>query len=289
VGIVGCVTSVRAAMILGAGLGTRLRPLTDWIAKPMVPVGDAPCVAHVAQRIRATLAPSRMVVNVHHRPFDLEGWAATADVRVSHEPELLGTAGGIAKARELLGDGDVLVWNGDVLSDLDAGALAAAHSGEATLAILRRPAGEGNVGMDAGGRIVRLRSSQFGEESSGGEFLGIHIVGAALRDALVPKGCIVGDVYIPALARGARLSAFTVEASFVDVGSLAQYRAANRAWLGDRMSWSHPSARVASSIEGSVVGKDAVVDAPAIRSVVWPGTHVRTPIENAIATPFGVV
>lgn len=282
------VSNVRAAMILGAGLGTRLRPLTDWIAKPMVPIGDAPCVDHVTRRIRDTLWPERVVVNVHHRPLDLERWAAESKVLVSHEEELLGTAGGIAKAKDLLEAGDVLVWNGDVLSDLDAGALAAAHRGEATLAVLPRPAGEGNVGIDREGKIVRLRSSRFGEETRGGDFLGIHVVGRAIRDVLVPKGCVVGDVYIPALGRGAHLTAFETLASFVDVGSLAQYRAANRAWLGGRASWAHAAAEVNAAIDGSIVGAGARIDAPAIRSIVWPGTHVREPIEDVVATPFGI-
>src|SRR3954454_11538931 len=113
---------VRAAMILCAGLGTRLRPLTDELAKPMVPVGDAPALAHVALRVRLA-APARIVVNVHHRPDDVRTWAEREGIVVSQEAELLGTAGGVARAAELLGDGDVLVWNGDILSELDPRAL----------------------------------------------------------------------------------------------------------------------------------------------------------------------
>lgn len=280
---------VRAAMILGAGLGTRLRPLTDWLAKPMVPVGDAPCVEHVVRRIRATLAPERVVVNVFHRPEDLRAWAEHEGVDVSHEERLLGTAGGLAFAAPILGEGDVLVWNGDVLSDLDAGELARAHRADATLAVLPREKGEGNVGIDDRGRIVRLRSSRFGEETRGGEFLGIHVVGRRLRADLVAEGCLVGDVYIPALARGAELRGFEVNASFVDVGSTSQYLAANRAWLGQRASWAHPDAVVSATIEGSVVGARAIVRAPAIRCVVWPDARVDEPLEDRIVTPHGVV
>src|SRR5512141_1768551 len=96
---------VNAAMVLCAGLGTRLRPLTEERAKPMVPIGDRPALAHVIARVRLALA-SRVVVNVHHRPEDVRAWAEPENIAVSHERELLGTAGGVARAGVLLGEGD---------------------------------------------------------------------------------------------------------------------------------------------------------------------------------------
>jgi mannose-1-phosphate guanylyltransferase len=284
---------VEAAMVLCAGLGTRLRPLTDERAKPMVPVGDLPAVAHVVARVRLA-SPSRIVVNVHHRPEDVRAWAEGEHIGVSHEPELLGTAGGLAGAAALLGSGDILVWNGDILSDLDPRELLATGDGDrtslATLSVHARPAGEGNVGFRADGRIVRLRKASFGTEDHGGDFLGIHVVGEELRAGLPPKGCLVGDVYIPALGRGARLAAHVTTASFVDVGSVAQYLVANAAWLASRglASWVHPSAVIHAPIDGSVIGAGAVVDAPALASVVWPGAHVQTACNAAVVTPLAV-
>lgn len=274
-------------MILCAGLGTRLRPLTDEIAKPMVPVGDEPALAHVVRRVR--LAASRLVVNVHHRPDDVRAWAEPEGIAVSHEPDLLGTAGGVAGARALLGEGDVLVWNGDILTELDPRVLFEAHRHEATLAVKKRPAGEGNVGVASDGSIVRLRGERIGDatrETTGGDFLGIHVLGAALRAELPAKGCLVGDVYLPALRRGARLDACFVDVPFIDVGTIAQYLAANEAWLASRglSSWAHPSARVNADIDGSVVGANARVDAPVIDGVVWPGAHVRAPVSRAVIT-----
>lgn len=276
-------------MILCAGLGTRLRPLTDSLAKPMVPVGDEPAVAHVVRRVR--LAASRLVVNVHHRPDDVRAWAEPEGIAVSHEPELLGTAGGVAGARALLGEGDVLVWNGDILTELDPRVLFAAHAHEATLAVKRRGTGEGNVGIAADGAIVRLRKESIGDparETSGGDFLGIHVVGAALREHLPTKGCLVGDVYLPALRRGARLDACFVDVPFVDVGTIAQYLAANAAWLAarDLASWAHPSANVDANadITGSVIGAGAIITAPATRCVVWPGARVSAPLADAVVT-----
>lgn len=274
-------------MILCAGLGTRLRPLTDRLAKPMVPIGDEPALAHVVRRVR--LAASRLVVNVHHRPDDVRAWAEPEGIAVSHEPDLLGTAGGLAGARDLLGDGDVLVWNGDILTELDPRVLFDAHAHAATLAVKRRLAGEGNVGIAADGSVVRLRKESIGDpsrEASGGEFLGIHVVGAALREQLPAKGCLVGDVYLPALRRGERLDACFVDPPFVDVGTIAQYLAANAAWLASRSlpSWSHPTAQVNADIEGSVIGAGARIDAPTRQCVVWRGAHVTTPSTGVVVT-----
>lgn len=279
------------AMVLCAGLGTRLRPLTEWRAKPMVPVGDRPAVEHVFDRLGGL---GRRVVNVHHRPEDVEQWARGRGVAVSREVELLGTAGGVAHARALLGEGDVLVWNGDILCALDAGALARAHAAsgaEATLAVVPRARGEGNVGLAGDGRVVRLRKQSFGEEARGADFLGIHVLGAALREALPATGCLVGDVYIPALARGVRLGSFEPGVPFTDVGSIAEYVAANRAWLAERGldSWASPASVQNAPIDGSIVGEGARIDAPARRCIVWPGAHVREPIADAIVTPQGVV
>ena len=285
-----------AAMVLCAGLGTRLRPLTDRLAKPMVPVGDRPAVAHVIERVRLAVR-SRIVVNSHHRSEDLGAWAEAESIAVSHERELLGTAGGLKRAEKLLGQGDVLVWNGDILTELDARDLVNAHqasananaSANATLAVRARARGEGSVGIGANGTVVRLRGESFGEETRGGDFLGVHVVSAALRERLPETGCLVGDVYIPALGRGETIRAFVTDATFIDIGSIAQYLAANAAWLTARAldSWAHDTATIAPgvSVRGSVIGAGAVVDATAHGCVVWPGAHVQTARTGEVVMP----
>jgi mannose-1-phosphate guanylyltransferase len=281
------------AMILCAGLGTRLRPLSEWLAKPMVPIGDAPAVEHVARHLRAG-GIDRIVVNVHHRASDVRAWAEKRGIAVSEEVELLGTAGGVGRADPVLGDGDVLVWNGDILCELDAGALRSAHvraGAEATLAVVPRPAGEGNVGIGEDGRVVRLRRQAFGRESRGGDFVGIQVLGRAMRRRLPERGCLVGDVLIPALESGARIAAHEVTCSFVDVGSVAAYAAANRAWLSARglSSWQAPDAFVRASVAGSIVGAGARIEADAIDCVVWPDARVTERVERAVVTPHGTV
>lgn len=282
-------------MILSAGLGSRLRPLTDVRAKPVVPIGDRPAIAHVLERVQR-VGVETVVVNVHHRPDDVAAFARAHGLVVSHESELLGTAGGVARAGAWLGDGDVLVWNGDILSDLDPTALVAAHAAKgwgATLAVVQRPKGEGNIGFSEDGRVVRLRLERFGEEDHGGEFAGIHVLGARLREGLPPCGCLVGDVYVPALRAGRALGAFVTDAGFSDIGSLAAYVAANRAWLARRGSGSFvgDGAVIAAPVTDAIVGAGARIESPVARAIVWPEAHVPpgTRVENAVVTTAGVV
>ncbi|HEX8796372.1 MAG TPA: sugar phosphate nucleotidyltransferase [Polyangiaceae bacterium] len=282
-------------MVLAAGLGTRLRPLTEHCAKPLVPVGDRPALAHVLDRLRAAGA-TRIVVNAHHHADQVRafvaGLGAGAGVALSEETELLGTAGGIARAAPLLGDGDVLVWNGDILADVDVASLVAEHQApsQATLLVQPLPAGRGPVGLDAQGRVVRLRHERFGAEATGGDFLGIHVLGRALRARLPASGGLVEDVLVPALARGEEVRAVLFDAPWEDIGTVPTYLAANVAWLRARGldRWVGPGARVGPDVvlDASVVGAGAVVSGTGfiVRSVVWPGAHAVAPLADVVVT-----
>jgi len=279
-------------MVLSAGLGTRLRPLTEHTAKPLVPVGDRPALAHVLERLRAAGAP-RVVVNAHHHAAQVAAFARAqaGDVRVSEETDLLGTSGGIAHARGLLGEGDVLVWNGDILAEIDVAGLVAAHRDAATLVVQRLPRGQGAVGLDGQGTIVRLRAEAFGDESCGGQFLGIYVLSAGLRERLVSPGGLIEDVLVPALARGEAVHAFEHPGAWHDIGTLPTYREANLAWLASRglTSWAAPDASVAPSVvlDGSVVGAGARVTGRGTlaRCVVWPAGHAIAPMQDQVVTP----
>ena len=289
------------AFILAAGLGTRLRPLTDLQPKPLVPIGDAPALEHVAARLREA-GCTALVANAHHHAAEIVAFGRARGIEVSVEDgEPLGTAGGLAGAAKLLGDGDVLVHNGDVLVEMDLAGLVAAHESclgarapAATLAVVFGPKGTGNVGFDHAGRVVRLRGERFGpEEASGGEFTGVHVVGARLRATLPPKGCLVGDVYMPHMRRaggqGAEIHVVSAK-SFVDIGSLAGYLEANRLWLARRGErwWIGPGATVADSVtlEDTVVGAGARItgEGSLVRCVVWPGARAVAPLTDVVVT-----
>jgi mannose-1-phosphate guanylyltransferase len=275
-------------MILAAGLGTRLRPLTDRLAKPLVPIGDRPAIAYVVDRLRAAGVP-RIVVNAHHHVARLHAFVGSRpDLALSEESELLGTAGGVGHAAPLLGSGDVVVWNADILADLDPAALVAAHSSAATLVVQPLPAGQGSVGVDASGRIVRLRAERFGDEASGGHFPGIYVLGEALRARLPEQGGMIEDVLVPALARGTTLRAFPFAGSWRDIGTVDRYLDANVAWLERRgvRCWVGPGARVVEGVvlDGAVVGAGASVlgHGPVTRCVVWPEARAHAPLEGAV-------
>ncbi len=133
------------AMVLAAGLGTRLRPLTDTMPKALVEVGGKPMLERVMTRLKAAGA-SRVVVNVHHFASRVREFLATKsnfgmDVLVSDESDcLLDTGGGLRKAAPLFLEGvPILVHNVDVLSDADLGALVAGHGdNDATLLVSDR-------------------------------------------------------------------------------------------------------------------------------------------------------
>lgn len=330
-------------MILAAGLGTRLRPLTDELPKPLVPLGDRPAIAHIAARLAAA-GIARAVVNTHHlaEAFTRERLAALPiEAVVLHEPVVLGTAGGVANAAGALGSGDVLVWNGDILADLDAAALLAAHAAGgaiATLAVAPRPAGEGTVGVDAAGGVVRLRGERFdgaaakrssrrevaldrlrdsqpaprrstpgrsardacsepsevGNEVEGADYLGVLVLSAEARSLLPPRGCLVGDVLMPALRGGRRVATHRVETSWDDVGTIAAYLDANARWLAARSlpSFVGEGARVdeGALLVRTIVGAGARVMGGRLEAcVVWPGAVARGPLRDAVITTAGRV
>ena len=282
-------------MVLAAGLGTRLRPLTDACAKPLVPIGDRPALVHLLEHLdRAGFAPR--VVNAHHRADDVAAAAARAGAAVSREDDLLGTAGGVARARPLLGPGDVLVWNADIVASVDPAALVRSHRAAATLLVREAPAGEGNVGIARDGAVVRLRRETCAPgEALGGEFLGIHVLGAALAGDLPARGCLVGDVYLPALRRGVRIDAVVTRAPFRDVGTIASYLGANLDWLEGRglRAFRAGDAVVAPGVtlDACVIGAGARIEGRGAleRVVVWPGAVAIAPLRDAVVTGAGVV
>src|SRR3954452_9119276 len=130
-------------MVLAAGLGTRLRPITYAMPKPMVPVANRPVMEHIV-RLLAGNGFSEAIANLHWFPETIEGHfgdgsAFGVELSYSREEALLGTSGGVRNAAEFLGD-SFLVISGDALTDIDLGAMREfheSHDGIATLATKR--------------------------------------------------------------------------------------------------------------------------------------------------------
>lgn len=283
-------------MILCAGHGTRLRPLTSELPKPLVPVGDRSILAHVVDGLRR-FGVENLVVNAHHLADRLVDAARSLNLRALREGEILGTAGGVANAAGALGAGDVIVVNGDILAELDFEALVERHAQRqpfATLAVSRiGRAGEGTVGLDDDARVVRLRGERFGEETRSADFVGVQLLSARARGELPSEGCLVGDLYLPALRRGVLLEVAEAASGFWDVGTPEAYLDCNLDWLGRRGSsvWVSGSVSPEVQVERSIVGAGAnVIGAGELRNVVvWPGGTARAPLQNAIVSPRHVV
>jgi len=272
-----------------------LRPLSAWRAKPLLPIGDRPAVAHIVERVRALGGP--IVVNAHHRVGDVRDFAEPLGIAVSEEADLLGTAGGLAQARPLFAGEDVVVWNGDILIDLDAAALVRAHAASgaaATLAIAPAARGRGNTGVDAAGDVARLRDvTARAGEVRGGDFVGVYAVSASLLAHFPARGGLIEDVLLPAIGGGARVATHEAPRAFFDIGTPAQYLAANVAWLKARgeEAWCGEGSRVDVALVASVVGAGARVEGSGVleRCVVWPGAVARAPLANAIVAAEGMV
>lgn len=293
-----------AVIVLSAGLGTRLAPLTDELPKPLFWLGDRP----VLDGILATLARlgfERAVVNTHHLASALdERWveAQPLEVVLRHEREILGTGGALVNAASALGEGDVFVWNGDIVAEPDLTSLLRAHDGFAARGAVAtlvtgplRPTGEGTLGLDADGAVVRLRAFRRGDEVASADYAGMSVVRPRLRAALAMPGCLFGEGLVPALERGDTAMAVPLLPVFRDIGTPEGYLDANLAWLDARglESVVAPDALVAPAVRLSraVVARGARVEgAGELREVVvWPGATAHAPLARAVVTPKRVL
>lgn len=132
------------AMVFAAGLGTRLKPITDTLPKALVPLCGKPLIEHVGRKLMSA-GIKDIVVNVHHFADDIEKWIAGQDwisMKVSDERKmLLETGGAVLHARHLLEDDDILIHNVDIISDLDLRWFMSEHREDAfaTLLVSDRP------------------------------------------------------------------------------------------------------------------------------------------------------
>lgn len=226
------------AMILAAGLGTRLRPLTDTIPKPLLPLGGTPLVLWNLLRLRAS-GIREVMMNVHYLGSMIEealGDGSRWDMRItySREPELLGTGGGVKAAEWFFERQPFLVINGDTLIDLDMQALRdfhQAHGEIATLVLRDDPLAVqwGAVESDAQDRLLRIngQGAQEGLPTSAVTsrmFAGVQILHPSILDE-APKGkpFSIIDSYTRALAGGSCLFGFVHAGYWSDIGTVERY------------------------------------------------------------------
>lgn len=255
-----------SAFILAAGLGTRMRPLTNLLPKPLLPFRGRPILQHVADQL-AGWGARDFIVNTHHLPVAVNAWADTfrspeRRVLVSHEPEILGTGGALAAVRDRLPAEPFWLANADVISTLDPAPLIAAMEDPRTLAALW-------MIPDRGPRTVRVRDGavvDFAAQDRGGPdtftFSGLHLLRREVLRYVPPSGfSSIIDAYRAAMADGWTIAGCVCPGSWwSDLGTPEDYLAAH--FEGGRDdAWIDP---------GAVVEPGAVVR----RSVVWGGARI---------------
>ncbi|RQX15470.1 nucleotidyl transferase [Micromonospora ureilytica] len=255
------------AVVLAAGEGTRLRPLTERVPKALCPVGNVPLLDRALARLAGLglTGPDRVAVNACYLGDQVVAHVGDR-AHLSVEPgDPLGTAGGVANLRDWIDGRPVLVGNADAyLAD------PAAPPGPDVAALLD--------GWD--GRSVRLLGQPAADPAAPGTFAGHCFTGFSLlpwrlvRDLPVAFSDLVRAVWRPAEAAGA-LTVVPYPGTFFDTGTPADYLAANlHAASGGTLV--EESATVTGRCVESVVGAGARVDGDVFRTVVWPGATVRT-------------
>jgi len=277
------------AMILAAGLGTRLRPLTELRPKPALPVCGRPVIAYLLALL-AHHGVREVVVNRSHLAgvlTDAIDGHRPAGMRIdySDEHEPLGTGGGLRRAAAFLSASDPsIVMAGDMIFDADLGALAEAHraSGRRATVVLRddpRAADFGTIGLDAEGCLRRIATRfDLGGETQCGVFTGLRLFSPAVFDDWPDDVAFedLTDWLAPQLRAGARdIGGHVIpitESIWEPVGTPEEYLAANLApatlsFAGDLPALApHPAAR-----KDLVVGEHAKIAEPGLlrRCVVW--------------------
>lgn len=293
-----------SAVLLCAGLGTRLRPLTNVLPKPLVPLGDRALVGHAVAQLQAA-AVTDFTFNAHHLSHLVESFVgALAETfpderfRCVIESELLGTAGGLRGAAR--GQEHLLLWNGDIYApDLDVAELLERARGNDPVLVVAPSAGFGTIGVGPAGEVVGLRGRGFGVERSRADYVGIAVLPRRFVESLPAQGCLVGDGLMPWLAEGERVSTFEYSGHWSDGGTLAQYLDQNQRWLerhqpvGDEQSYVAEAVTRGADVtlRHCVVGQGATLRGPGIftRCVLWPGATARAPLSNAVVLPDGSV
>jgi len=283
------------AIVLVGGFGTRLRPLTNHIPKPMLPVGHRPMIARLIDRLaRGGVTDVVLALGFKPEPFAEtfpDGRCGDVSLTYAVEPEPLDTGGAIKFAAEVAGiDDTFIVANGDVITDLDVGHLLDCHrrhEAEATLHLIgvEDPSGFGVVAMDARERITDfVEKPAPGNEPSNLINAGTYVFEPSVLGR-IPAGerSSIERSTFPTLAAGGRLFGCATSDYWIDAGRPELYRAANLDLLGDtrvhdRCEPISPTADVDAGaiILNSIVGDGAVVASGArvVDSVLLPGSSV---------------
>lgn len=285
-------------MILAAGLGTRLRPLTFEKAKPAIPLWGRAIILRLIDKL-GRLGISQFRINLHHLPSSiqklfLKGEIPGAVVTFSNEPIILGTAGGLKANERFFQDSTFIMANGDIVMDFELEGAIRFHKTQkalATLILLRqeKPFRFYPVRIDEEGRLVHFKEQHVDlpDDSPAYVFTGIHILEPEIF-RYIPAGVsweMNDSVYPEAIMRKEKILGFPVNGYWNDIGSAARYLAAHKDQCNnsseDKREFNFSNAHIES---GGTLGPCVWVGQGCI---LRPGSYVENSIlwENVMLMP----
>ncbi len=267
------------AFVLTAGLGSRLRPLTFFLPKPLLPICGEAVAGHTLKQL-ARLGCESAVLNLHHLGEAISDHFGSSyhglEITYSPEEEIQGTLGALYPVRDTLAEGElVLLANGDSLCTWPWKAMIRQHlksGADATLLLYKRPPTEsqgGPVGVDSRGAVVQLRDSEpIGEVAKRHLFMGAHILAPRLLERIAEgPGDIVGDLYIPLLREKGRIHSVVTGRKWHDLGTPERYLTASLDWArGRSLPGFRPSSVISTQaeVDEAATVQRAVVEAGAV-------------------------
>jgi len=297
-------------MIMAAGKGTRLRPLTDLVPKPMAPIVNRPALHHIL-RLLSRHGFREVIINLHHLPEAVTSYVGDGswlgmEISYSREPELLGTAGGVKNNESFLSGDTFLVMSGDSLTDIDLTGLIAAHRRNGSIATLAvkevvDPSLYGVVVLDDDNRVVRFQEKPTLEEARSRLCnCGIYVLEPEIFE-YIPGGRFddFGSRLFPdLLSAGVPFHAEPIGAYWSDVGNLGEYVRGNfdallgkvdvempgkevrpGIWIGESVQMADTARLEPPLVIGRdcVIGEGAVLEGPTVignGSVLGAHSHV---------------
>jgi NDP-sugar pyrophosphorylase family protein len=226
------------AFIFGAGLGTRLRPLTDNLPKPLVPIRGNPLVYFALNHLKS-VGVKNIIINTHHA---FERWQQTfpdsgfdgMSIEFRYEKVLLETGGGLKNVEDYLKNhGDFWIYNGDILCSLPLQKAWSHHHQQQNLVtlVLRSKGGPLHVGLDETDQIIDIGNKLGRNPKQNYLFTGIHVVNPDIFHYLPPLQVIsIIPIYLDLIQKGHRIGGVVIdEGDWSDVGTLEEYERVNRA------------------------------------------------------------
>lgn len=285
------------AMILAAGLGTRLRPLSNLRPKALMPVANRPVLDRNIDYLTRHGA-TEIVVNIHHHPEQVLSFLGSgsfqARIETRVEPEILGTGGGIRNTAGFWGRDPFVVMNGDILTDIDLTRAYKHHekTRPAATLILHDHEPFNKIRIDMSGRITDI---PFAYGPEGLAFTGIHILEPEALSHIPEGFSDIVDCYRRLMDKGKKiLSYVSRDHSWHDIGSLPDYVRANRELAPEPFTIGpgcdiHPSVKLR---DWAVVGANCRLEegAEISRSILWEGIRIQegVMVADSVITHEGI-